>query len=416
VSSAPSFLHAAWAAARRDWIRRWRDPLALAVWLGLPLVIGGLILLANGSRGGAAPRASVLVASHDQGFLADLLVQALSSERAGLIEAERVDEPDGRARLDRGEATALLVIPAGFSAAVWSETPTRLELVTNPSQRILPGLVEESVELLGELVFYAHRVLGDALRQASNAAFSGDELEVARAAVLAQRGLERIGPYVVPPALEVRASVRSAERPKRSLAAYFAPAMLLMALLFMAEGLADDVWRERQSGTLRRVVATPGGASASLAGKLVAGWALMLCVALVASGAAAVAFDCALWRAALGALWSSLVGAAFLALFSLVKLFAGTQRAASVLGNLLVFPLLMLGGSFVPFAAMPESLARIGRFTPNGWAVGLLDELLFGAFAPSTLALGAAGVLLTLLALAAACARRMNGAFARGAS
>lgn len=414
MSSAHVFWHAAWAAARRDWARRWRDPLALAVWLGLPLVIGGLIVLANGSRGSAAPRASVLVASHDQGFLADLLVQALSSERAGLIDAERVEEQAGRARIERGEATALLVIPAGFSAAVWNETPTRLELVTNPSQRILPALVEESVELLGELVFYAHRVLGDALRQASHAAFSGDELEVARAAVLAQRGLERVGPYVFPPVLEVRASVRAAERPKRGLAAYFAPAMLMMALLFMAEGLADDVWRERLSGALRRVVATPAGAAPSLAGKLGAGWALMLCVALVASAAAALAFDFALWRAALGALWGALIGAAFLALFTLVKLFASTQRAASVLGNLLVFPLLMLGGSFVPFAAMPESLVRIGRFTPNGWAVGVLDEVLFGAISPSALAFSAAGAFLTLLALAGACALRMNGAFARG--
>lgn len=418
MNSGSSFARAVFAAARRDWIRRWRDPFALALWLGIPLVIGGLMVLAMGGRGGSQPRARVLVALHDDGWLAGLLMQALSSERAGVIDAERVEEDAGRERLERGEASALLIVPQGFTAAVWNEWPITLELVTNPSQRILPGIVQESLALLSEASFYAHRVFGAELRGVLGASVSGDELEIARTAVAMGRGMERTAKYVFPPAIELRTSVREEAQAasKRSFAGYFVSAMLMMALLFMAEGLADDVWREKLSGALRRTVSTSSGALPSMLGKQLAGWALMLAVALVTCAVASLAFEIALWRALLGALWISTAAAVFLALLTLVKLFASSQRAAGVLGNLVLFPVLMIGGSFIPFAMMPDWLVRIGERTPNGWSVALLDRLLFSEV--DGLALGAsfAAALLAFAALSWLAARRFGGAFARGES
>lgn len=410
------------AAARRDWIRRWRDPFAFVLWLGIPLVIGGLIVLATGGRGGASPRAKLLVASHDDGVLSDLLVQALSSERAAVIDAETVDEDEGRRRLDAGEASALLVIPAGFSAAVWNEFPTKLELVTNPAQRILPGIVEETLAILAEGVFYAHRVFGDEVREITASSFLGGELETARAAVAMRHDIERISKYVFPPAIEVVSVARDAaeteakaKAPARGVAGYFLPAMLTMALMFMAEGLADDVWRERVSGALRRTLSTPFGVTPSLVGKFVAAGALMLLVSIVALGVAAAAFDVALWRALLAACWVACAGVVFLGLLTLLKLWASSQRAAGVLGNLVLFPLLMLGGCFMPFAWMPDWLARIGRFTPNGWAVTQLDAVLFGEFDASTLGLSFAGAIAVASALAMLGARRIDRVFGREA-
>lgn len=418
MSSRPTLLRVAFAAARRDWIRRWRDPLALALWLGIPLVIGGLIVLAMGGRGGSQPRAKVLVVQHDDGWLADLLVQALSSEQAGVIDAELVQEAPGREQLERGEASALLVIPQGFTAAVWNEWPITLELVTNPAQRILPGIVQETLALLSEATFYAHRVLGADVRGALGASLSGDELGLARSAVALSRGMERTAKYVFPPAIELRTSVRDEAKKatSRSMAGYFVPAMLMMALLFMAEGLADDVWREKLSGALRRTVSTSAGALPSMLGKQLAGWMLMLVIALVTCALAALAFDFTLWRALLGALWISTAGAVFLALLTLIKLFASSQRAAGVLGNLVLFPVLMVGGSFVPFVMMPDWLARIGRSTPNGWSVGMLDEVLFGEIDALVLSASFGGALVALGALVWLGARRFGGSFARGES
>ncbi len=54
----------------------------------------------------------------------------------------------------------------------------------------------------------------------------------------------------------------------------------------------------------------------------------------------------------------------------------GNQSAATVLANIVVLTLMMLGGSFFPFEMMPAFLARIGRMTPNGWALLRLRDLL----------------------------------------
>ena len=80
--------------------------------------------------------------------------------------------------------------------------------------------------------------------------------------------------------------------------------------------------------------------------------------------------------------------------------------------NLLVlFPLLMIGGSFFPFEAMPEGLAAIGRLTPNGMALTELVDLLDGEVEAGSLArvagtLFAAGALLLLFV-----ARRVRRGF-----
>src|SRR5438132_3980001 len=68
---------------------------------------------------------------------------------------------------------------------------------------------------------------------------------------------------------------------KVSIVQLFLPGILIMALLFMAEGLSADIWRERDQGTLRRAVSTPATTMALLGGKLLAAAIVMLGCALV---------------------------------------------------------------------------------------------------------------------------------------
>jgi ABC-type multidrug transport system permease subunit len=92
-------------------------------------------------------------------------------------------------------------------------------------------------------------------------------------------------------------------------------------------------------------------------------------------------------------LWSSFSGAVLLPLFLLVQTLGQTKRSASILASVLVFPLMMLGGSFFPFEAMPSWMASIGSSTPNGLALVQFRELLAGESELSGL-LRATGVLL----------------------
>ena len=60
-----------------------------------------------------------------------------------------------------GDATALLIVPAGFQNAVIGTGSARLQLVTNPSQRVLPAVVRQMVEVLVEGAFYAQRLFAE---------------------------------------------------------------------------------------------------------------------------------------------------------------------------------------------------------------------------------------------------------------
>ena len=52
-----------WSSTQKDLNRRRRDPLSIALWIGIPLVIGLLIILAFGRR--PQPQAHLLVADQD---------------------------------------------------------------------------------------------------------------------------------------------------------------------------------------------------------------------------------------------------------------------------------------------------------------------------------------------------------------
>ena len=89
-------------------------------------------------------------------------------------DAEEVPEEEGRARMAKGDGSALLIIPEGFADAVLLEEPTELVLLTNPSQNILPKIIEETLSIVADSVFYLHRLLGDQVRKIAEGPESGN--------------------------------------------------------------------------------------------------------------------------------------------------------------------------------------------------------------------------------------------------
>jgi len=257
-------------AARKDLRRLLADPLALVLWLGIPLLLGGLLSLVAG-RQAPAPRVHLLVADRDDSFLSNALTS--SSRWGDLLELERVGLEAGRARLDEGEASALLLIPAGFQDAVLGVEATRLGLWTNPAQRILPRIIQEGLEILIEVVHYAQLLFGDALAEARTVARGGELVSaegLARVAPLLGAPLERGRNLLAAPPLSVRTAAPETEpaRPPTGFGMLFLPGILFMSLVFVAQGLSDDLWRERELGTFRRFLAAPHGLAPVLGGKL----------------------------------------------------------------------------------------------------------------------------------------------------
>jgi ABC-2 type transport system permease protein len=406
------------ASARKDLQWRRRDPVALLIWIGIPFALAILLGLVSGS--GGPPRARLLLVDQDDSFVSRLLVSAARSGQAQeLLDVETVSLDEGRARIAAGRASALLILPAGFGDAVLLEQPAQLSLVTNPAQRFLPDVVRGGVEILVEATFYLQRLMGEPLRDIVVGPES-DETFVADAVVAGistdiNRRLRAIEGVLLPPVLTVTAeTVGAAPVATTSFALLFFPGALLLSLLFIAEGMSADIWKEKEQGVLRRVASAPHHVALFVGGRLAAGFVMMLIVCAGGLVLGAMVFDLPAWRLPLALAWCAFAGTALLAFFLFLQTLGSSSRTANLLTMMVLFPMVMIGGSLFPLEVMPAWMAAIGGWTPNGFALVTLKGLLGGTADVAEFALAVLIIGLFGLASFALVIRRVGGSFVTG--
>jgi ABC-type Na+ efflux pump permease subunit len=251
-------------AAAKDIRRRLADPAALAFWIGIPLVLAGMLSFIS-NTGGDTLRANVVLVDRDNTALSGL-IPAAARQGSLPIDIETASIDEGRRRIADGEATALLVIPAGFQNAVLGTGSATLELVTNPSQRLLPDIVRQALEVLVEVAFYGERLFGDQMRRiAGQGPGPPTNADVLAVAIGINRQIAALQGVLLPPIINLTVKT---ERPQASpnFGQLFLPGMLFMSFLFIAQGMSFDVWEEKREGTLRRILATPQSAARFLLG------------------------------------------------------------------------------------------------------------------------------------------------------
>jgi len=398
--------------AVKDLRRMRRDPLALGVWLGIPLLIG-LTMVALFGRQEPKPQGLLLIADQDGTFVSSFLARAYTQGKLGeMITVRDVKLEDGRRQIGRGDASALLIVPKGFSNAVLRNDPVKLELVTNPSQAILPNMIQEITEVLVDGAWYLHQFVGDDLRRAADFSAGPPDQFVSAFSVKINHLIDDYKRYVDPPVIEVASEVVQ-QNPAGSLnvSLLMFPGIIFMAVTFLAFGYSGDIWKAKLQGTLRRLVVTPGSVVHFLAGKVLALSAIFSLVGMVALLTGRLLQGIEIHNVALVVLWVAVSGSGLYLLMLVLQTSVHNQRAAAVLANIVVMTLMMLGGSFFPFELMPGFLARIGRLTPNGWALLRLKDLLAGqaSAAPMLLAFAAAIAMTGLLF--AFVARRLRRSF-----
>jgi ABC-type multidrug transport system permease subunit len=357
-------------------LTRWRqDKTAILIWLGIPFVVGGLITsMIDGNDG--SPTGVLLVADLDDSLLSGVVVGAYSQDQLGdLIVVEHVTVAEGAARINDGDASGFLTIPDGFQDAFLNETPVTLTLKTNPAQTILPGIIEDVTEILLDLGFYAQRLLGPEIQQIQNsdALDLPDDVFVAAIAVDIQNKINKVTPKLSPPVLDVVIVEPPPEESQPDMALLFLPGIILMAVLFSSNSLAADYWVEREKGTLRRLVSAPGMLSGFVAGKAVAALAVIGLIAAITLAVGFAYHDVAWSKFVPSLLWVSFGGVGLFAWFAAVQMLFPNNQAANLVTTLLLFPLMMAGGSFFPLAALPDWIASIGRLSPNGFIVDRLS-------------------------------------------
>ncbi len=396
------------ATIAKDLRRRGTEWFAILSWIAIPLFVGSLIMLISSGDNGPQPKGTLLLTDEDQTFVSGAVAQAFQNgPLADMITVEMVNREDGSTRIEAGEASSWLVIPDGFTDALLREQPTTLSLKTNPSQRILPSIITETVNLIADAGFYIQRLfkpelalLADLIDEAEAEGEGPPAPEVGLLAQTLTTKINTLAETLFETSLtvtQVREEViEEAQGP--SLADLFLPGLLLMGLMFAAGGLAEDWWQERLQSTLRRHVSAPRSVFFLILGKALAALTILSVVAFVtlSAGFAYLGLPLSLFPSAFA--WLLAGGLALYLMLSFVLMLAPNRQGASILSNLVTIPLLMMGGSFFPLAAMPAAIAAIGQWTPNGYMTKALGSYLQGGGADG-LWLGAGPVVLGFIVL-----------------
>ena len=370
------------ATFRKD-IARWRqDLVAISIWVGIPFMIGGLITAMVDQDSGGGPMGTLLIADLDDTLVSGFVAGAFSQgELADLIGVQQVSVEEGSSMIEAGEASGFLTIPEGFQDAFLNDTPVTLTLKTNPSQTILPGIIEDITEILLDLGFYVQRAFGEELKEITGSEIPDSMAEafVSGMAVQIQKKMDKLGTRVFPPVIELDIVEPPPAEPRPDVGLLFLPGVVLMALMFAAQGLSSDYWKERDTGALRRLVSTPGLLSRFVLGKALAAAVLMTVIGGAPMLVGFVYHDLPWNKLLPSMLWVTVGGVGLFAWFAAVQMLFSTTKAANLITSIIVFPLLMMGGSFFPLAALPDWLAAIERLSPNGFLVDQLTSELTSA-------------------------------------
>ena len=157
------------------------------------------------------------------------------------------------------------------------------------------------------------------------------------------------------------------------------PGLLALTILFGTSSMeAIVIVFERRIGSLERLLLAPIRLPALLMGKLLGGMAFGLTVTLVVLAIALAIFGVGgvNWPLLLLALLLS--AAAFSALGALVSVAVEEVFEAQTLANFIRFPMIFLGGVFIPVASLPLGLRIVARLLPLTYAVEALRAALTG--------------------------------------
>ena len=352
----------------------------LAMFLIIPLMMGGLFSLISGPSGQPKPIGTLLITDNDNSVLSQLLIGGFGQgPMAEMFITKKVTSTEGQKIMDDGEASVWLEIEKGFAQNYIDKQPTTIKLVKNPSQNILPQIAETAVNLMADGGHYIQLLFADELQQFNNL-ISGNKISDAQMALMSiqiMHTIDSLENQLFPP--QIKAIKKKSETSKektisKSFMYYMFPGILFMSLLFSSQGVALEFWNDKTQGISSRLLSSPSGLTQYLNGKLIASIFVYALIAVVIGTLGLIMLKLPLSHIFVIIMWLMLSGMVLGSMMLFVSLLMPSQKSASVVTSAMVFPLMMLGGSFFPFDAMPKWMVAIGQYLPNGYMLQSFNQ------------------------------------------
>lgn len=254
---------------------------------------------------------------------------------------ERGSQVDLAAKLQQGDINALVVIPAGTSAAAAQGQQTSIQLQVDQSSQVFAPFIRGVVESV----------------------------------------VKQIDPVAskVQPALIVE--VKPVLSDSLKAIDYLIPGILAMSIMQLGLfATAQPLISLRTQGVLKRLGATPLPRSTLL----IAYVGLRLTIALIQTAiivaAGILVFDVAMvgnWLALVG--WLLLGTLMFIAIGFFIAAISKTEESGTAITNLVNFPMLFLTGIFFPVSGLPSLIQPVIKALPLTYTVDALKQTMIGA-------------------------------------
>jgi len=350
----------------------------LAMFITIPLMMGGLFSLISGSDGQPKPVGTLLITDHDDSTLSQLLINGFKQgPMAEMFIAKSVDSARAQQIMDQGKASVWIEIQAGFAQDFMDKKPTTIKLVKNPSQNILPQIAQTAITIMADGGHYIQLLFADELKQ-FNDLLSGKKVSDAQMALMSvqiKHTIDGLVEQLFPPQIKaVKQKKETKNTNSKSFIMLMFPGILFMSLLFSSQGMAMEFWSDKTQGISRRLLSSPSGLTQYLNGKIIASLLVYILIALVIGTLGLVLLKINLFKIIVILSWLMLSGLVLGSMMLFVCLLMPTQKSASVVTSAMVFPLMMLGGSFFPFDTMPKWMVAIGQYLPNGYMLQSFNQ------------------------------------------
>jgi ABC-2 type transport system permease protein len=370
------------AIAWKEFQILFKDKGSLALIFLLPLLLGGMMGGAHLSLQGSEEEAAILLhvslVNEDSGAFGTEVVRAIES-----IDELNVEVPgtmaEAEQRVMEGEVAAAIIIPANFSAGIDAHTPTSIAVIVDPGQpesaSIVTGIMNQvvaEVTIWGE-VQYGIRTLLD-----ESGLLAGASMEQQRAAGAQTMGaiMTTLSEMRRTPTIAVVSEDLEGTQVEGAwdyIAIVF-PGFAVMFIFINIGFSAPSLLTERESGTLRRLLAAPFPRGTVIAGKMVAYTVLACLQVLMLFAVARIVFDMQMGQSPVALVLLSLTAAlTSAAMGMMIASLTKSAKQANSLGVILGIVLAAIGGCIpMPGITMYRAEGFMGilsRLTPQAHAL-----------------------------------------------
>jgi ABC-2 type transport system permease protein len=374
-----------------------KDRGLLAILFLLPLVFASLFSLsqqgaADLATGATALTVEVFLVNEDDGpygaQVAETLKQMTILRVEELGSAAEADE-----RVGKGERAAAIIVPAGFSAGIDAYQPTRLDVVVDPVQQALAGIVVGLANFAATPVSTQGELLEGTRTFIEEAGVLDGAPPEAKAAVEAQTVgaiMAQLQQMQTDPPIAVISEGPTEAGESVNLMDSFMPAFAVMFAFFLVGHVGQTFHKERDEGTFRRLLASPLSHASMIAGPMVAYSIVVVLQIVFLFGVGAVLFKLELGDSLLGLLAVSVaLGLTVATMGLLIGVLTRTGRQADTMGTLVAFVLPFISGIFPMGGFEPTYMAggvigTIGMFIPHMHAAEGYRLVMTGEGTPET--------------------------------